>query len=68
MQQRTSADDIFKCFFFLGALRVNFVKITPAYCMLKHFHQMKPTQSVGQILKSKANFFLHNYESWVLIF
>ena len=24
LQQTTSADDVFRCFFFLGALRVNF--------------------------------------------
>ena len=27
LQQRTSADDIFRCIFFLGALRVNYIHI-----------------------------------------
>ena len=30
LQQKTSADDIFKCILFLGALRVNF--LAEAYC------------------------------------
>ena len=39
LQQTTSADDIFRCIFFLGALRVNhnsyIIKLTP--CMLGNF-------------------------------
>ena len=33
LQQTTSADDIFRCIFFLGPLRVNYVKILfQAHC------------------------------------
>ena len=31
LQQTTSADDIFRCIFFLGALRVNFLSVPPPF-------------------------------------
>ena len=33
LQQTTSADDIFKCIFFLGALRVNIISLILIYCI-----------------------------------
>ena len=35
LQQTTSADDIFRCIFFLGALRVNIIHLSYHYFLIK---------------------------------
>ena len=41
LQQTTSADDIFRCIFFLGALRVKFISLVHTICHSRLYRQNK---------------------------
>ena len=38
LQQMTAADDIFRCIFFLGPLRVNSDHVVWVYCIIKNLY------------------------------
>ena len=47
LQQTTSADDIFRCIFFLGALRVNYLPFDDNLCFRTQFRSQTVRHSDG---------------------
>ena len=47
LQQTTSADDIFRCVYFLGALRAN-VDVQYLHSWHHHHHQHRPLSQIGE--------------------
>ena len=49
LQQRTSADNIFRCIFFLGALRVNLILHVHVFCHLTFLKKKKFQKNLSRI-------------------
>ena len=52
LQQTTSADDIFRCIFFLGTLRVSLVDCISAKRNIKHWQILKNLHAYSWIVSS----------------